>query len=170
MRENGAQYTHAALWAVQATALMGDGDRAFALYQMINPLMHARDAAEVATYKVEPYVVAADVYTADGQLGRGGWTWYTGSASWLYRVGLETILGLSKEGDMLRITPRVPRAWPEYVIEYRHGRSTYAITVRRARGAAGTQRVRVDGTERPDGTIALVDDGRQHEVLVEIVA
>ena len=101
VRENGAQYTHAALWAVLATALQGDGDRAFELYQMINPLTHARTPEEVATYKVEPYVVAADVYTAEGQLGRGGWTWYTGSASWMYRVGLEAILGFTKRGDTL---------------------------------------------------------------------
>ncbi|MGH7639172.1 MAG: GH36-type glycosyl hydrolase domain-containing protein, partial [Gemmatimonadaceae bacterium] len=167
VRENGAQYTHAALWAVQATALLGDGDRAFELYQMINPLMHARDAAEVETYKVEPYVVAADVYTAEGQLGRGGWTWYTGSASWLYRVGLETILGFTKTGDTLRVTPAVPRGWPEYTIEYRCGESTYVITVRRTNAEAGRGRVLVDGEDRPDGTIRLLDDGRRHEVLVE---
>jgi hypothetical protein len=101
VRENGAQYTHAALWALLATALRGDGDRAFELFQMLNPLTHARTPDEVETYKVEPYVVAADVYTADGQLGRGGWTWYTGSASWMYHVGLEGILGLRKRGDAL---------------------------------------------------------------------
>ena len=122
VRENGAQYTHAALWAVLATALQGDGDRAFELFQMINPLTHARTPEEVATYKVEPYVVAADVYTAEGQLGRGGWTWYTGSASWMYRVGLEAILGFTKRGDTLYIEPRAPAAWREYTIEYRHGR------------------------------------------------
>jgi cyclic beta-1,2-glucan synthetase len=167
VRENGAQYTHAALWVVQATALLGDGDRAFELYQMINPLLHARDAAEVATYKVEPYVVAADVYTAAGQLGRGGWTWYTGSASWMYRVGIESILGFTKRGDTLRISPRVPRAWQEYSIDYRFGDSVYAICVRRADGAAepGT-RVFVDGHESPQGDITLLDDGRRHEVLV----
>ena len=98
VRENGAQYTHAALWAVLATALQGDGDRAFELFQMLNPLTHARTPEEVATYKVEPYVVAADVYTAEGQLGRGGWTWYTGSASWMYRVGLEGDPGLHEAG------------------------------------------------------------------------
>src|SRR4029453_8111741 len=93
VRENGAQYTHAALWAVLATARLGQRDRAFELFQMINPLPHASTAEQVATYQVEPYVVAADVYTATGHLGRGGWTWYTGSASWMYRIGLETILG-----------------------------------------------------------------------------
>src|SRR5437868_14215951 len=97
---------------------------------MINPLTHGRDAAAVATYKVEPYVVAPDVYTADGQLGRGGWTWYTGSASWMYRVGLESILGFEKRGDTLCISPRVPREWREYSIEYRFGTALYAIVVR----------------------------------------
>jgi len=161
VRENGAQYTHAAIWAVQATALLGDTDRAFELFQMINPLMHARTEEEVRQYKVEPYVVAADVYTAEGQLGRGGWTWYTGSASWLYRAGLESILGFHKTGNTLRITPRVPTAWAGYAIEYRFGAAVYAIRVER--GALG---VRVDGGEVTDGEIHLVDDGARHEVIV----
>ena len=164
VRENGAQYTHAALWAVQATALLGDRDRAFALYQMLNPLTHAGDAAGVAVYKVEPYVVAADVYTADGQLGRGGWTWYTGSASWMYRVGLDTILGFTKRGDSLRIAPCVPHEWKEYAIEYRHGTATYAISVRSADGSG--KRVTVDGRDVPNGEVTLADDGQRHEVLV----
>ena len=162
VRENGAQYTHAALWAVLATALSGKHDRAFELYQMINPLTHARTPEEVATYKVEPYVVAADVYTAKGQLGRGGWTWYTGSASWMYRVGLEGILGLTKRGDTLFIESRAPASWPEYRIEYRHGESVYAIVVRKEGGAGVT----VDGTPSPDGGIKLVDDGKRHEIIV----
>ena len=163
VRENGAQYTHAALWVVQATALLGDGDRAFQLYQMTNPLMRARDAAEVATYQVEPYVVAADVYAAEGHVGRGGWTWYTGSASWLYRVGLESLLGFTRRGATLRITPCVPRGWREYHIDYRFGETLYAISVRREKGAA---RVLVDGLEAADGEIKLVDDGARHEVVV----
>ncbi|HEX6644996.1 MAG TPA: glucoamylase family protein, partial [Gemmatimonadales bacterium] len=118
VRENGAQYTHAALWAVLATALRGAGDRAFELFQMINPLTHARTADEVATYKVEPYVVAADVYSAAGHEGRGGWTWYTGSASWMYRVGLEAILGFTRRGNRFRVDPRVPESWPEFRLEY----------------------------------------------------
>ncbi|MEK7403367.1 MAG: glucoamylase family protein [Gemmatimonadota bacterium] len=167
VRENGAQYTHAALWAVQATALLGDGggDRAFELYQMINPLMKARSAASVATYKVEPYVVAADVYTAEGQLGRGGWTWYTGSASWMYRVGLETILGFTKRGDTLRIEPRVPASWTEYAIEYRFGTSTYAISVRVAARDVGAS-VTVDGQALEGAEIPLVSDGRRHDVVI----
>ncbi|HKG90773.1 MAG TPA: glucoamylase family protein [Gemmatimonadaceae bacterium] len=168
VRENGAQYTHAALWSVLATAMRGDGDRAFELYQMINPLTHARTPEEVETYKAEPYVVAADVYTAAGQLGRGGWTWYTGSASWMYRVGVETILGFTKRGDTLVIDPCAPAAWPEYTIEYRCGASVYAITVRepgrlRREGAE----LELDGEPLLAGAaIPLVDDGRRHEVVV----
>jgi cyclic beta-1,2-glucan synthetase len=168
VRENGAQYTHAALWTVMATALRGDGDRALALYQMINPLMHARTPEEVATYKVEPYVVAADVYTARGQLGRGGWTWYTGSASWMYRVGLESILGFTRRGDRVTIVPSVPAAWPEYGITYRWGTSTYEITVRspaavREHGTA----MSVDGVALSVPELVLVDDGGTHVVVVE---
>ena len=162
VRENGAQYTHAALWAVQATAMLGDGDRAFALYQMINPLTHAADEQGVEQYKVEPYVIAADVYTAEGQLGRGGWTWYTGSASWMYRIGLEHILGFQKRGNTLRVDPRVPAAWKEFSIEYRFGRSVYAITVHQN----GDPGVRMDGRVLDGDEIPLVDDGGRHEVVV----
>ncbi len=171
VRENGAQYTHAALWAVLATALRGEGERAFELYQMLNPLTHARTPEEVETYKVEPYVVAADVYTAEGQLGRGGWTWYTGSASWMYRVGLEGILGLRKRGDTLFIEPRAPAAWREYTIEYRHGGSLYVIVVRNEEGAPrGPVETTVDGHLSPDGGVPLVDDGKRHEIAVETKA
>jgi cyclic beta-1,2-glucan synthetase len=170
VRENGAQYTHAALWVVLATALQGHGDRAFELFQMLNPLTHARTPEEVETYKVEPYVVAADVYTAQGQLGRGGWTWYTGSASWMYRVGLEAILGLRKRGDTLYVEPRAPAAWREYTIEYRHGRSRYVIVVHNEEGEArGAVSVTVDGVAAADGGIRLVDDGGEHAVEVRPV-
>src|SRR5690606_27345737 len=166
VRENGAQYTHAALWAVLATAMRGDGDRAFELYQMINPLTHARTPDEVAVYKVEPYVVAADVYTAPGQLGRGGWTWYTGSASWMYRVGLEAILGFTRRGDELRIQPRVPSSWPQYSIDYRFGGSTYSITVRNpAAVASGDAELWIDDNLMEDVVIPLVDDGGKHKVV-----
>lgn len=170
VRENGAQYTHAALWAVLATAFQGDHDRAFELYQMVNPLTHARTPDEVATYKVEPYVVAADVYTAKGQLGRGGWTWYTGSASWMYRVGLEGILGFTKRGDTLFIEPRTPASWPGYTIEYRYGKSQYIISVKNGHGATeGAVEVTVDGNVSADGGIKLVDDGARHEVAIHRV-
>jgi cyclic beta-1,2-glucan synthetase len=167
VRENGAQYTHAALWAVLATAIQGNGDRAFELYQMINPLTHAATPAQVETYKVEPYVVAADVYTAQGQLGRGGWTWYTGSASWMYRVGLEAILGLTKRGDTLTFSPRVPRDWPEFTIEYRFGRSVYTIVVSDPGNMTGGDvEVSVDGRVTDGASLTLVDDGARHDVAI----
>jgi cyclic beta-1,2-glucan synthetase len=167
VRENGAQYTHAALWSVLATALRGNGDRAFELFQMLNPLTHALTADGVAIYTVEPYVVAADVYTTAGHLGRGGWTWYTGSASWMYRVGLEAILGLHKRGNTLQIRPRVPRDWPSLTITYRYGESTYELHVERP-GAIRDEvpDVEVDGRRSRDGTITLIDDGQRHEVSV----
>jgi cellobiose phosphorylase len=170
VRENGAQYTHAALWAVLATALQGKGDRAFELYQMINPLTHTRTPEEVVTYRVEPYVVAADVYTAEGHLGRGGWTWYTGSASWMYRVGVEAILGFAKRGDMLYLNPCVPAAWPEFTIEYRYGTSTYTIVVQQSRQAGAASEIVVDGVTRQAAGIPLVDDGAAHEVRVTLAA
>ena len=168
VRENGAQYTHAALWGVLATAMQGDGDRAFDLFQMLNPLTHSATAADVDRYKVEPYVVAADVYTAQSQLGRGGWTWYTGSASWMYRVGIENLLGFTKVGDTLRIAPCVPTAWPKYEITYRFGRATYEIVVN---DPAAVQKVgakvTVDGVVMNDQIIRLIDDERTHTVVIE---
>jgi cyclic beta-1,2-glucan synthetase len=167
VRENGAQYTHAALWVVQATAMLGDGDQAWEMYRMLNPLTHSESAEAAATYRVEPYVVAADVYTAEGHVGRGGWTWYTGSASWMYRVGLESLLGFRKRGDTLTIDPRVPESWDEFVIEYRHVTSRYTIVVRQpgllaTRGAVVT----IDGEVVEDGVITLMDDGAEHRVEV----
>jgi len=166
VRENGAQYTHAALWVVLATAMMGNDERAFPLWQMINPLSHTRDADGVGIYKVEPYVVAADVYTAEGHVGRGGWTWYTGSASWMYRVALEAILGFQKIGDRLYIDPSVPSDWPGFTIVYRYGSSRYTIEVRLSGEAAGD--VTVDGQRVKGNEIQLIDDGKEHAVLVEI--
>jgi cyclic beta-1,2-glucan synthetase len=168
VRENGAQYTHAALWAVLANAMRGEGEQAFAQFQMINPLTHTQTPEDLNVYKVEPYVVAADVYTAEGQVGRGGWTWYTGSASWMYRVGLEGILGVEKRGETLRIAPRAPASWPTYELRYRVGQSTYHITVRnsggnpRQHGTAWLDGVRLEG-----GVIPLVDDGVRHVVVVD---
>jgi cyclic beta-1,2-glucan synthetase len=167
VRENGAQYTHAALWAVLATVLRGDGDRAFELFQMLNPLTHAATPEAVATYKVEPYVVAADVYTATGHVGRGGWTWYTGSASWMYRVAVEAMLGFTKRGDTLTIDPCVPAAWPELTIEYRYGRTAYEIVVHDPGNDRGLGTyVTLDGRNLDTGVIPLTDDGALHSVVV----
>jgi cyclic beta-1,2-glucan synthetase len=169
VRENGAQYTHAALWSVLATALLGDGDRAFELFQMINPLTHALEGAAIDVYRVEPYVVAADVYTAEGKLGRGGWTWYTGSASWFYRIAVETILGFTKHGNVLTLQPRMPRAWPGFTIDYRLGGSTYRITVEQIDVTSGdAAEVTLDGRRLESGEIPLTDDGATHEVHVRV--
>lgn len=166
VRENGAQYTHAALWAVLATAMQKKGTRALELYQMINPITHSDNEQIIERYKVEPYVVAADVYTADGQLGRGGWTWYTGSASWMYRVGIEAILGLTKHGETLTLNPCIPKDWDSFSIEYAYCRSRYSITVRNhAQVESGVSLVEMDGVVT-DGTIRLRDDGATHSVLV----
>ena len=170
VRENGAQYTHAALWAVLATALQGDGDRAMHLYRMINPVTHALTPEDVNRYKVEPYVVAADVYTTEGHVGRGGWTWYTGSASWLYRVGLEAILGFTKRAETLEMNPCIPSEWKEFSVEYRHGSSLYRIAVRNPSGAqTGIESVTLDGNP-VNGAIPLASDGKTHEVIVTMGA
>jgi len=167
VRENGAQYTHAALWAVLATALQGDGDRAFELFQLINPLERTRTADGVAAYRTEPYVVAADVYSAKGHVGRGGWTWYTGSASWMYRVALEAILGFTREGDRFRLDPRVPSDWPKFELEYRFGGATYHVTVEEPhRARAGAQSVELDGKPLDSEWVPLVADGQAHKVMV----
>jgi cyclic beta-1,2-glucan synthetase len=168
VRENGAQYTHAALWAVLATALQGDGNRAFELFQMLNPITHSNDPKSVDVYKVEPYVVAADIYTAKGHLGRGGWTWYTGSASWMYRTALEAILGFQQQGEKLFIKPCIPEKWKEFKIEYRFRSATYEITVENSDGAqCGNVELTVDGRSVQDA-IDLVDDGKHHRVTASL--
>jgi cyclic beta-1,2-glucan synthetase len=169
VRENGAQYTHAALWLVLATALQGKGTRAFELFQMLNPITHTQTPDAVERYKVEPYVVAADVYTAEGHLGRGGWTWYTGSASWMYRVALEAILGFEKRGDVLIVNPCIPAAWDSYSIEYRHRSAHYTITVKNpAHVEHGVQSVTVNDVESSNQAIPLTDDGQHHVVVVTL--
>jgi cyclic beta-1,2-glucan synthetase len=169
VRENGAQYTHAALWTVLAFAGLGDGDRAHELLSMINPLSRAETRDEAETYKVEPYVIAADVYAAKDHVGRGGWTWYTGSASWNYRVALEGILGFAKHGDQLAINPCIPRTWPEFSIEYRYGSTPYSITVRNPDGVnRGVASVELDGAALPEKTVTLRDDGSPHTVVVTL--
>jgi cyclic beta-1,2-glucan synthetase len=135
---------------------------------MINPITHSDTLEGVDIYKVEPYVVAADVYTAKGHLGRGGWTWYTGSASWMYRVGLESILGFKQRGDMLFIEPCIPASWKEFTIEYRFGASTYEITVENPDGLQrGTVELSVDGNGSEKG-IPLRDDGKRHRVTASL--
>ncbi|APG84935.1 protein NdvB [Sinorhizobium americanum CCGM7] len=169
IRENGGQYTHAAAWVVWATALLGDGDRAFELWSMLNPINHALSPEDTERYMVEPYVVSADVYGAFPHTGRGGWTWYTGSAGWLYRVGLEAILGIRREGDHLFIEPCIPSQWPGYEVDFRLGAATYHIEVTRDPEAGGGRRsLAVDGEDLAGRSIPLVDDGRNHEVRLVV--
>jgi len=146
VRENGGQYTHAAAWAIMGFAALGQGDKATELFSLINPINHTATRAGVLRYKVEPYVVAADVYSVTPHVGRGGWTWYTGSAGWLYRAGIESILGLVVEGDWLVIDPCVPRAWPGFAMTLRYRDAVYEITVANPHGSGrGVGIVTVDG-------------------------
>jgi len=168
IRENGGQYTHAATWAVLAFAALGDGDRAGELFRMLNPINHTRSRADVQRYKVEPYVVAGDVYSQPPHVARGGWTWYSGSAGWLYRVGLEAILGFRLQGMVLSIDPCVPRHWSHFSIVFRYHSATYKIKVENPSNVSkGIALARVDGKLMPaKATIGLVDDGAEHEILV----
>jgi cellobiose phosphorylase len=170
VRENGGQYSHAAVWTVMAFAAMGDAQKAWELFSLINPVNHAKTPDAVATYRVEPYVVAADVYAVPPHTGRGGWTWYTGSAGWMYRLITESLLGLQLEIDRLRFTPCLPPGWASYKIHYRHRETFYHITVRNGGGEGGVTLVRVDGREQPDKTVPLADDRQDHHVEVDLGA
>jgi len=168
VRENGGQYTHAAIWAAMAFARLGDNRHAWELFTMINPVNHARSSQETATYKVEPYVVAADVYALPPHTGRGGWTWYTGSAAWMYRLILESLLGLRLEVDKLFFTPCLPPDWKGFTMYYRYQETVYHISVLQTPPGNGEMRVRVDGIEQDDKGIPLVDDHKEHSVDVSI--
>lgn len=166
VRENGGQYTHAAIWTAMAFARMGDKQRAWELLQMINPVNHGKTAADISRYKVEPYVVAADVYAVSPHVGRGGWTWYTGSSGWMYRLIVESLLGLMLEGDKLIITPRLPNDWTTYKLNYRYRDTMYKIVVTQSVAHGVTNNVKVDSVEQMNGTIPLVDDKREHAVEI----
>ena len=168
VRENGAQYTHAAVWAVMAFAAMGDNRRAWELLSIINPVNHAGSAESIAIYKVEPYVVASDVYALPPHTGRGGWTWYSGSAGWMYRLIVESILGLRLEADKLHIEPCIPAHWASFKMSYRYRETAYHITVCQMRAADGVTMLTVDDVERHDLVIPLVDDRQKHEVDLRI--
>jgi cellobiose phosphorylase len=164
---NGGRYTHAALWAAWALAELGQGDRAGTLFRLLNPTYHADTPEKVRHYRVEPYVLAADVYSVPPHVGRGGWTWYTGSAGWMYRLGLEAILGIRRAGGALQIDPCVPADWPGYELTYRAGGTTYRIRVQNPdRVNRGVRRVTLDGEVLPGSRIPLLGDGHQHEVRV----
>jgi cyclic beta-1,2-glucan synthetase len=167
IRENGGQYTHAALWTIWAFAQMGQGDRASELFRLINPIYHADTPEKAERYRVEPYVIAADVYSTAPYVGRGGWTWYTGSASWMYRLGIEMILGLRRTGEHLQIHPSIPKEWTHYQIHYRFGKSLYHILVKQQQdGTSEASHMVMDGRVLTDGMIPLKDDDQTHEVVV----
>jgi cyclic beta-1,2-glucan synthetase len=169
IRENGGQYTHAAVWSVMALAKLGQGDNATSLYAMLNPINHARTRADVLTYKVEPYVIAADVYATPPHVGRGGWTWYTGSAGLMQRAGVESILGLQVRGSSLRLAPCIPKAWPGFEMTFQHGSATYEIRVDNPDGReSGVRTAELDGKAICASPVAipLIDDGAIHHVRV----
>jgi cyclic beta-1,2-glucan synthetase len=173
VRENGGQYTHGAIWSILAFAALGDGDKAGELFAILNPINHASSRAGVYRYKVEPYVIAADIYSEPPHIGRGGWTWYTGSAGWMYQGGIEWILGFRLRGSALYLDPCIPRAWPGFKITFRYHSSRYEIVVENPHGVSrGVSSVELDGASLPGGGkhIQLADDGATHHVRVVLGA
>jgi cyclic beta-1,2-glucan synthetase len=170
VRENGGQYTHGAIWATMAFAALGDSRRAWELFTMINPINHGNTTEGIQKYKVEPYVVAADVYAVDPHTGRGGWTWYTGSAAWMYRLVVESLLGLRLEKDKLALNPCLPADWDGFILHYRFHETTYHINVRQKQESEKeSMTITMDGVLQQEKTIDLVDDGQEHTVDVEVV-
>jgi cyclic beta-1,2-glucan synthetase len=171
IRENGGQYTHAAAWVVLALTRLGSGDEAVELFHLLNPINHTRTPAQLDRYRGEPYAVAGDVYDHPEHRGRAGWTWYTGSAGWLYRVALEGILGLVRHGDHFSIQPCIPSSWPRFSIAWRFGTARYTIVVDNPEGrCGGVARAELDGVAVDARAIPLADDGKQHEVRVVLGA
>jgi cyclic beta-1,2-glucan synthetase len=167
IRENGGQYTHAALWTVMALARLGSGDEATELFHMLNPVNHARTREQAERYRVEPYVVAADISAHPDHEGLGGWTWYTGSAGWMYRIGLEEILGLKKLGKTFSVDPCIPAAWSGFRIRWRTGGAVFEIEVQNPHGRSrGIRAAWLDEREADASALPLVDDGRTHRVRV----
>ena len=172
VRENGGQYTHAAIWATMAFAEMGDNRRAWDVFNLINPIHHARTPEAAATYKVEPYVVAADVYAVNPHAGRGGWTWYTGSAGWMYRLILEYLLGIQVRNGKLHFTPCLPADWNGFTVRYRYYETDYVIAVQQTDDDSIATRIRFDGIDQSGAFVDLVDDHVEHsvQVLIRVVA
>jgi cellobiose phosphorylase len=169
VRENGGQYTHAAIWAAMAFAALGDSKRAWELLSIINPVNHSNSKEGIARYKVEPYVVAADVYAVTPHIGRGGWTWYTGSAGLMYRLVIESLLGLRLEVDKLHIEPCIPVEWETYKVLYRYRETKYHITVFQIHSNDDKASVSIDGVKNYENVISLVDDHQEHSIEVRIL-
>ena len=167
VRENGGQYTHAAMWVISAFAKLGLGDKAVEYYTLINPIEHSKTKDAAKKYKVEPYVIPADIYVAKGLEGRGGWTWYTGSASWFCKIGLEDILGLVIEKNTLRIKPCISKDWKEYSIRYKYKNTIYNIKVKNPNGKnTGVEKFILNGQEIEKKEIKLIDDGSINEIEI----
>ncbi|HUM46357.1 MAG TPA: hypothetical protein PLD84_05490, partial [Chitinophagales bacterium] len=170
VRENGGQYTHGAIWMIMAFAALRDSKRAWELLHMINPVNHGGTAREIDIYKVEPYVVAADVYAIPHQLGRGGWTWYTGSAGWMYQLIVESLLGIKVEGSVMKFNPCLPSAWESLKVTYRYRTSVYSILLlqNQSNSKEHASTVSIDGVEQKSNAITMVDDGLVHEVKMVV--
>jgi cyclic beta-1,2-glucan synthetase len=167
IRENGGQYTHAALWTIMAVARLGYGDEAVELFHLLNPINHTRTRADVERYVTEPYVVDGDVYSHPQHAGRGGWSWYTGSAAWMYRAAVESILGLARRGPTFSVQPCIPAGWPGFTIDWKFGRSLYRIRVANPdHRSSGVATAVLDGVAVNPAAVPLVDDGRVHDVAV----
>jgi cyclic beta-1,2-glucan synthetase len=169
VRENGGQYTHGAIWGVLALAQQGDGDRAESLFRLLNPILRTARRTDLERYRVEPYVMAADVYGESPHVGKGGWTWYTGSSAWMYRLGLEALLGLRIRKNKIQIDPCIPRNWEEYRINLRHGTSQYRITIDNPEQVnRGVLEISADGVPVASNEIPLYEDGKRHEIRVRM--
>ena len=168
VRENGGQYTHAAIWAIIAESILGFGEKAVELYKMVNPIEHTRMRDAVNKYKVEPYVIPADIYGSGNLSGRGGWTWYTGSSSWFYKAGIEYILGLKKRGNKLFFNPCISKEWKEFKVRYKYKNSIYDIIVKNSEGLENSQKqeIFINNKKIETNFINLIDDGKRYEVLV----
>jgi cellobiose phosphorylase len=165
VRENGGQYTHAAIWLADAFAQIGDTKSTWKLFKILNPVNHGKTAEEISTYKIEPYVIAADIYSEPPNAGHGGWTWYTGSAGWMYQFIIESLLGIKRRNDKLYFSPCVPAEWKNFTVTYRYKSTTYVISFSQ-KNTGGTLQVKLDGKENNEDGITLADDGAKHSIEV----
>ena len=167
VRENGGQYTHAAIWLIMASAARQNRERAYELIRMINPLNHGTTAEEIKKYKIEPYVIAADVYDVENHKGRGGWTWYTGSAGWMYQLLLESFFGLKRNGNKLSFEPCFPADWPAFTITYQFGDTVYLLTFDQQETWNKTT-ILVDDAMQEENAVLMVNDRETHQVMIRL--
>lgn len=166
-RENGGQYTHGAIWAIIAESMLGFGDKAVELFRMINPIEHSKTRESAQKYKVEPYIIVADIYSHENLAGRGGWSWYTGSSSWMLKLGIEYILGLKIEKGILKLEPCISSEWKEYAISYKYGNSIYNIKVENPNNKnTGVESFTLNGQEIKEKQVKLIDDGRVYDIKI----